>query len=207
VISLMFNLFKKQPQPVVDVPILDRGVLVPRIRHLNFLEALKAQGVPPEQMPVTLPLCGELLVTFAFDLPDQFVMATPPLLAQAGIVIDELAALSQANLKGRFSAQILRTDHDGLMRVEAGDAFEAVLLIFDSFWDGHVRSLLTGDIVAAAPRRDVLLIADAAVSGAVGALREQAAAALEGSTDAHGLSVQAMLRHGGAWKLLPRESA
>lgn len=198
----MFDLFKKKPTPSADAPAVGRDQLVPRIRHLNFLRALQAHGIPPEQMPVTMPLCGELLVAFAFDLPGQFVMATPPLLSKAGIAFDEAAALARTNLKGRFQAQLMRTEHEGLMRVQAGDTFEAVLLIFDGFWDQHVRSLVGGDIVAAAPRRDVLMVADAAVPGAVQALREHAEAVFSGSDDAHALSFQPMLRRDGRWQVL-----
>lgn len=197
----MFDLFKKKPTPA-PTPAVSRDTLVPRIRHIDFLKALQTHGIPPEQMPVTLPLCGELILTYAFDLPEQFVMATPPFLAQAGVSPDEVDTLARANLKGRFSAQLLRTDHDGLMAVQAGDGFEAVLLILDAFWDQHVRSVVAGDIVSAAPRRDVLLIADAAIAGAVDALREQAAAVLRGSQDAHGLSAQAMVRRDGRWQML-----
>lgn len=199
----MFNLFNRKTEPEAPpAPPVGRDTLVPRIRHVNFLKALQAHGVPPEQMPVTQPLCGELLVTFAFDLPEQFVMATPPLLARAGIAPDEIDALVRTNLKGRFGAQLMKTDQDGLMTVQAGDAYEAVLLILDGFWDQHVRSVVAGDIVVAAPRRDVLLIADAAVAGAVAALRERANEVFRGSTDAHGLSAQVMVRRDGRWQLL-----
>lgn len=197
----MFDLFKKKPEPP-PTPAVSRDTLVPRIRHVDFLRALQAHGIPADQMPVTQPLCGELLVSFAFDLPEQFVMATPPLLAQAGIGLEELGTLARANLKGRFSAQLLRTEHDGLMTVQAGDGFEAVLLILDGFWDQHVRSVVAGDIVAAAPRLDVLLIADAAVPGAVEALRERAADVLRSSTDSHGLSALPLLRRDGGWRVV-----
>ena len=152
------------------------------IKHLNFLRALHAHGVPEDQMPLTLALCGELLVAFAFDLPDQFVMATPGLLAQAGLSPDgapgALLALAQANLKGQFSAQLVKTEHEGLMTVRADKHMEthmeAALLVFDGFWDQHVRSHVQGDILAVAVRRDVLLVADTAVPSALASLNERA---------------------------------
>lgn len=175
--------------------------LTPRIKHTGFLKALQAHGVPPEQMPVSQALCGELLVTYAFDLPDQFVMATPPLLAQAGLQASVLMALAQQNMKGKLSAQLLKTASPGLITVRTGELMEAVMLVFDSFWDGHVGATLGGGFVVAAPRRDVVLIADLAVDEAVETLREQAMQVLVGGDDAHGLSAQLMHRVDGQWVL------
>jgi len=49
--------------------------LVPRIKHVNFRKALQERGLPEEHLPATTPLCGELLVSYTFDLPEQFVIA------------------------------------------------------------------------------------------------------------------------------------
>ena len=173
-----------------------------RIKHTDFLRALQAHGVPPEQMPVTRPLCGDLLVSYAFDTPDQFVMATPPLLAQAGVALADVEALVQANFKGTFSARLMtKSNRQGLMEVRTGQDLEAVMLVFDSFWSGHVRSLVKGDIVVCAPRRNVLLIADTAVTGALEALQEEAALAFQQTQDAHALSLQMMQWTDAGWTL------
>ena len=173
-----------------------------RIKHVHFLSTLQAHGIPAEQMPVTAPLCGELLVSYAFDLPDQFVMATPDMLADAGVQTQDLMALAQRNAKGKFNAQLVKTGHDGLMAVRAGGDMEAALLVFDSFWDAHVRTHMQGDIVVAAPRRDALFIADTAVAGALDALREHAQDVLTSVNDNHALSAQLMRRVPGGWQLL-----
>ena len=162
-----------------------------RIKHTNFLNALQAHGVPPEQMPVTMPLCGELLVSYAFDTPDQFVMATPPLLAQAGVALADIDALVKANSKGMFTAQLIKKSNwQGLMEVRTGKEMEAVMLVFASFWSEHVKSLVTGDIVVCAPRRNVLLIADTAVAGALQALQKEATMVFYQTQDTHALSLQ-----------------
>jgi hypothetical protein len=119
-----------------------------------------------------------------------------------------LMSLAQTNAKGKFAAQLLKTGHDGVMKVQAGNDMEATLLVFDGFWDQHVRSHVQGDILVAAPRRDVVLIADSAVPSALAVLREGAAEALERSTDAHGLSAQVMRRtpgQPGGWCLLDEQ--
>ncbi|WP_232834449.1 DUF1444 domain-containing protein [Rhodoferax ferrireducens] len=173
-----------------------------RIKHTDFLKALQAHGVPPEQMPVTRPLCGDLLVSYAFDTPDQFVMATPPLLAQAGVSLVDMEALVQANFKGMFSAQLMtKSNRAGLMQVRTGQDLEAVMLVFDSFWSDHVKSQVKGDIVVCAPRRNVLLIADTAVAGTLEALREEATLAFHQTRDAHALSLQMMQWTDAGWVL------
>ena len=79
-------------------PALRADQLQPRIKHLNFLKALQAAGVPPDQQPSHAPLCGELIVTYAFDLPDSLMMATLGLVESAGVSAAELAALRPATL-------------------------------------------------------------------------------------------------------------
>jgi hypothetical protein len=192
-----------QPQPNAGDPSSATTAerLTLRVKHVNFLRALQAHGVPVEQMPVTAPLCGDLLVSYAFDLPDQFVMATPPLLEEAGVQPQDLMALVQRNAKGKFNAQLVKTEHKGLMSVRAGGDMEAALLVFDGFWDAHVRAHVKGDIVVAAPRRNALLIADTAVAGALDTLREQALQVLTSVDDPHGLSAQLMQRVPGGWQL------
>jgi hypothetical protein len=59
----------------------DRSTLVPRIKHLNFTASLKAMNIPADQLPCTEPLVADLLVTYAFDLPGMFRMASAAALA------------------------------------------------------------------------------------------------------------------------------
>ena len=81
----MFGILKKNTPAQAQGPALRADQLQPRIKHLNFLKALQAAGVPPAQQPSHMPLCGELIVTYAFDLPDSFMMATPNLVELAGV--------------------------------------------------------------------------------------------------------------------------
>ena len=48
----MFGIFSKRPSPFTDP-------VVPRIKHVNFVEAIKPLAVKdPGSMPVTEPLVG-----------------------------------------------------------------------------------------------------------------------------------------------------
>ena len=65
----MFNLFKKKPKSEPD-----RHSIVPRIKHKNMLPAIGEMNVPPDELPITEHLVGDLLVAYAFDPPGMFQM-------------------------------------------------------------------------------------------------------------------------------------
>jgi uncharacterized protein YtpQ (UPF0354 family) len=119
---------------------LDRSMIVPRIKHTNFLGALRDRGVPHDQMPVTEPLVADLLVTYAFDLPEMFKMASGVDLQRLSIAHAELRPLALANLR-RQMPRIGIADEPPLRRIVTGNDLEACSLLANSFWDG-----LAGDM-------------------------------------------------------------
>ncbi len=194
----MFGLKQTEPQ-AGTVQHYRREQLVARIRHVSFVHALQHAGVRADQLPLTVPLCGELLVTYVFELADSTISATPALLAQSGIDEDELATLARANLRQalpepQFYAQ------DRCAMAYTGDAPEAVLLLVDSIWD-EMQDNFLGEIIASVPQRDRLLVCDSADSGAVARLRAQALAFYDEHDDSHALSTQLMVRRGRRWSL------
>ena len=182
-----------------DVPRYRREQLVARIRHVSFVRALQHAGVAADHLPVTAPLCGELLVTYVFELPDSTISASPALLAETGIAPAELATLARANLRAALpEPQFFAQDRCAL--AYTGDAPEAVLLLVDSLWD-EMQANFVGEIIASVPRRDRLLVCDSADSGAVERLRAQTLAFFGEPDESHALSTQLMVRRGGVWSL------
>ncbi|MCW5323072.1 DUF1444 family protein [Verminephrobacter aporrectodeae subsp. tuberculatae] len=199
-INSLFNLFKKALRTEPPKQASLREQLVPRIRHVSFLKMLQEHGVPEQQQPVTTALCGELLVSYAFDLPDQFIMASPSQLEQAGISVSEVPALALWNL-ARLMPRTEHFDKQGCMVVRTGGELEATLLLLDTFMEYmHVNSL-GKEIVAAVPRRDCLLLCDARDAGALAELGSLAEKIFTEAQDAHALSAQKMLRRDGRWEL------
>jgi hypothetical protein len=207
---IMFHMSKHADAPVggtphaysggAETPPFRREQLVARIRHAGFVRALQHAGVAADQLPVTAPLCGDLLVTYVFELPDSTISATPALLEQAGIATGELATLARANLRAAVpEPQFFAQDRCAL--AYTGDAPEAVLLLVDSLWE-EMQANFVGEIVASVPRRDRLLVCDSADSGAVERLRAQTLAFFGEPDESHALSTQLMVRRGGAWTLL-----
>ncbi|MEM7478578.1 MAG: hypothetical protein AAF483_26645, partial [Planctomycetota bacterium] len=83
----MFGWFrKKSPDPIEP----SAAAIVPRIKHLEFVESLREMEIPREQMPISEPIAGELLVTYAYDLPDMFAMVTPASLDELSIDASEV---------------------------------------------------------------------------------------------------------------------
>jgi hypothetical protein len=178
--------------------------LVPRIKHLAFEQALVRAGIPEAQRPVIEPLCGELVVTYAFDLPGEFVMASAAQIVQAGVPPSQWRDCAVANLRAAMRRDGLSVSfhrpEPPVIEARCGGDLEACLLLVDGFW-GHVQSEFGAPVVVAAPRRDVLYIVCAPDAAALDMLARRAGAALHATDGPHGLSEQLMRRDGTAWRL------
>lgn len=195
----MFGFLKKATPQAKTSPALRADQVQPRIKHVNFMRGLREAGVPPEQWPASSSLCGELIVTYAFDLPDSLIMATPPLLEQAGVAQDGLPQLAHANLRKALPPpQFFAKNNCGL--AVTGGGLEATLLLVDAVWD-EMQSNFDGGILAVTPCRDRILVCDSADAAAISALRSQAREFFEEEQGPHRLSLQIMARRDGGWTL------
>lgn len=191
--------FLKKTKSAPTLPPLTAAQLQPRIKHSSYLKTLHDAGVPLEQIPDHAPLCGDLLLTYAFDLPDSFIMATPPLLLSAGIDRTEVPRLVRDNL-GRSLPTVKFLTKDGCGLAITGGDMEAALLILDGLWKS-VQSDITGELLVTVPRRDRLLMCDSAHAAAIAALRAQTLELYQQSPDRQHLSTQIMVRRNNAWVL------
>lgn len=133
---------------------LDRSRIVPVIRTSAWLsklrETLAAQGIEP----LSSPFSGELAVVYAEDGAGGMRYLT------SRDDVGERAALHKlalANLQRVLPKIEVRAGRDGLLVVSAGGDYESSLLLFDDLWAGG-QFKVAGDIVVAAPARDVLLV-------------------------------------------------
>ncbi|WBS02836.1 DUF1444 domain-containing protein [Pseudoduganella sp. SL102] len=193
----MFGFFKKSSP---KTPELLASQLQPRIKHHAFVHALQEAGMTEDQAPLMQSFCGELLVTYAFDQPDQFVMATPDLLEQVGVTQDDLPDVAMSNLVKAMRWPPRFTAKAGVHQLDLGGNHEAVLLIVSSAFD-QIESHLKGPAIATAPHRDCLLLCDGSDSDAVAELRRQTGEEFDRRQDNHRLSKQLMIRRDGFWRL------
>lgn len=178
---------------------LTAAQLRPRIKHVNYIKTLREAGVPPNQIPDHAPLCGDLLVTYAFDLPDSFIMATAPLLESAGIAREDAPRLARENLGSTLPRVSFQTS-DGYGMAMTGGELEASLLVLNGLWK-VVQEDISGELLVTVPRRNRLLMCDSAHGHAVDALRAQTLKFSRETQDQHCLSNQVMVRRDGAWSL------
>lgn len=193
----MFGFLKK---PSATTPQLHADQLQPRIKHHAFARALLDAGMTLDQAPLTQQLCGELLVTYAFDHPDQFIMATPDLLEQVGVTRDDLPDVAMSNLIKALNWPPKELAMNGVHRLETGGHHEAILVIMDQVCE-QIEGWLTGPAIAAVPHRDCMLFCDGSDAAAIEELRRQATEQFEQRQDNHRLSPQVMVRREGFWRL------
>jgi uncharacterized protein YtpQ (UPF0354 family) len=117
-------------------------------------------GVPSDQMPFTESLIADLLVTYAFDLPDTFVMATQRHLAELGIDSSSIRNLAIENLKQNMP-QIALQKSGAVFRAVTGNNLDACTLLSRNLWSNQAKQM-KGDLIASAPTRDIVLFCDSA---------------------------------------------
>lgn len=191
--------FLKKTKSAPSLPPLSAAQLRPRIKHVNYLKTLRDAGVPPDQIPCHAPLCGELLITYAFDLPDSFIMATPPLLHSAGIDQADVPRLARENL-GSALPKISFHTQDGCGLAMTGGETEASLLVLNGLWK-KAQADISGELLVTVPRRNRLLMCDSVHAHAVDALRTYTRKFFREQQDQHCLSTQIMVRRNNAWAL------
>src|SRR5437588_6133583 len=93
----MLDLTKEQLDALESLP--DRSTIVPRIKHTNYLKAVKEAGAAPHEYPVTQPFVADLMITYAFDMPGLFPAVSAHDLRELALTQDELHEIAMANLR------------------------------------------------------------------------------------------------------------
>ncbi|MBN2294883.1 MAG: DUF1444 family protein [Pirellulales bacterium] len=191
----MFGFLKRmfgggqQPEPSADC-------LVPRIKNQNFLPALKEHGIPDDQLPITEPLVGDLLVTYAFDLPHTFQMVMPNDCSELGIPLDKARRIAIRNMARSFPPPDIQSKPP-IYSLIVGSDMEACLLLVDELWK-QLDERVPGQIVAAVPARDVMLYTSSESEEGLAAIKKIAAEVFA-ANDVHGLTEQLLTWKDGKW--------
>jgi uncharacterized protein YtpQ (UPF0354 family) len=159
----------------------------------------EASGLNATDLAIFEPLAGDLLVTYAFDLPNAFALVQPDDLRRLNISREMLRTLAVGNLAGRVTRLECREPKPHLRMLTCGGNFEASLLLFDQLWP-QLAQQVDGELVAAVPARDVLVFTGSRSPDGLKALTECVANLHADPNLDHGLSRRLFARKDGAWK-------
>lgn len=136
-------------------PPLDRSRIVPVLKTNAWVEAIQQQRkAAPDLQPLTEPFNDELTIVYAEDRSAsiRFLMMHDEVGDRS-----KLRQLALANLHRLLPKIEMREGASGIFLIEAGGEYEASLLLADSIWSGG-QIKVDGEIVAAAPAKDALLV-------------------------------------------------
>jgi uncharacterized protein YtpQ (UPF0354 family) len=189
----MFGWFKKKSTtPFVPSP----SSIVPRIKTNEFTAVLKSVHATPDEFPFIEPFVGNLLVTYAFDLPSAFIMATESEIKQLGVRLEDVRRLALSNVQQRCPK--IEIHHHGTIRqIVLGDDLEACMLLADSFWD-QAAGEVSGDVVVSVPSRNVVVYCGSESEVGLHALRAVADQVMKSETT-HALTEELFVRRNGRW--------
>lgn len=197
----MFNLFKKKPE--VARQLNDPSCIVPRIKHTNFLAAVSQRVKNEDDMPVTEPLVADLILTYAFDLPEMFAMLQMRHLKQLSLSPEQLRATAVNNLKQRLG-KTGRVGDPPVMKMVTGDGLEACMLLVDDFWQS-LAGKIPPEILVGVPTRDVLFVSSTHAGGSgIQQLRNAIKEARTGD-NTHWLTDQLLVRRADKWEVFTED--
>lgn len=148
----MFSLFKKK---TVDAP---PAIIVPRIKNRNFLRAVdQVAGITDETRPIVENLVGDLVLTYAIDLGDNFEMVSASSLEKFKIQQQNLISLAKYNALPALRS--VKTRSDGVVyELTAPDNMAACSIIFPQLWQ-QIEQQVGGPVIALFPHRDFVFFA------------------------------------------------
>jgi hypothetical protein len=211
----MFNIFRKSGKPKPPEKI-DLQTVLPRIKHLNFLTSTKAllaqvakEGQMVEgQMPLTRPLAGDLIVSYAFDKGDNYESFRVADAQALGLTAAEVDRLAIENLCKKIGKAIKPAKLSTFHCLMVGEGFEATTMLIDELWTGYADEMRS-ELRVVVPSRDLIAFTGVAVGGSVDGtqvspqqcLRVMCRSALDAKAEetVHGLSDYLFAWRNGAW--------
>ncbi len=171
-------------------------IVVPRIKHLNFLKAMDAiPGITDRSRPISEPLVGDLFLTYAIDIGASYEAVNQATLEKYNLQQSGLQSLAKANALIALSK--IKTKTDGTVHeLTAGDNMAACSILFPELWQ-QIEQQIGGDIIAAFPHRDAVFYVRADAPNAVEALKK--AISQINFAETHALSQLLYRRVTGQW--------
>lgn len=145
--------------------------VVPRLVSKSRAAALLADPARAgASKPVTVPMVGDLVVTYFHNMLASDDEVTVGELQQYGVTLERLREYALANAACEWS-KVVDESYGGLSKMFAKQRVESsTVALWDAFWE--VASERNGSILAAFPQRDVVLFTRADSRDAVASLLE-----------------------------------
>lgn len=146
-----------------------REDILPAVRPLTYFESLGSQLNTEHEAWPHLVLGEHLGAALVYDMQESMVYLTHDMLDSWGVTIYEVFEAARENLVDLSSDPFIQL-REGLFQANGRDSYDASRLLLTT----EIRDLgFSGDIIAVAPNRETLLVADADNYGALSALLEK----------------------------------
>jgi uncharacterized protein YtpQ (UPF0354 family) len=154
----------------------DPNRIVPIIKDKAWLEetrqSMLSRGAKEVKNQVYEDFISDLIILYAEDTSQNIRYLAPEDLESAKIDRKDLRKLACKNLN-QLLPPIELHGKDGFYMITAGGTYEASILLLDSIWSsGQIK--VQGDIVAAIPTRDLLLVTGSQDKKGITRLKETA---------------------------------
>lgn len=172
--------------------------LADTIRREQIIPMIKDQGYLDHVGDVQLVkehLVADLWIVYAIDLPTRIMTLSPDRMEELALQPGELRALALANL-ATLLPPVETHDDETWMLITAGSDYTASVLLLDEVWD-QLAEEVEGDLVVAAPTRDVLLATGSASMEGIRAVRAKAIELEQGGS--YAISQTLLRRRAGRW--------
>jgi uncharacterized protein YtpQ (UPF0354 family) len=169
---------------------VERQNVVAMVKDSRYLEFLK----PREEFAIE-HLCGDLWVIYAEDQPERTLTLKSEDLRSIGVTDAERRTLAVENLSRILPPAEVHGEGPGYL-LTAGNDYVASLLLLDGVWD-QVASIVSGQVVATVPTRDVLLFTGSESVEGLKAIREESSEI--SNSGPHAISDTLIVRRNGTW--------
>jgi uncharacterized protein YtpQ (UPF0354 family) len=156
-----------------------------------------AFALPPEDAPVVRPFVADIVVMYAFNLPDRLQYISRRELALMGANESQLHAKAVDNLPAHLHEIKLNDLNGGVYGVSCGGTLEASLLLLEPVWQ-QLASYLPGIPLAAVPARDLLIVSGSNQPQAFSRIKQAGAIAL--ADPSQEISKVVLWRQGQQWE-------
>ncbi len=170
---------------------IELAQIVVQVRDQSVVDMLR-----PGQKGIFEHMVADLWVIYSVDLPASIQTLTPSQLEALSVDRSVLRALALENLL-RILPQTNIEGAGPWFYIAAGD-YTSSILLFDSVWD-QAAEIVEGDVVAAVPTRDTLLITGSDSVEGIAAIRKMAREIHDNGH--HVISPTLIRREGTTWKL------